>query len=86
MNLFGLAFFLTATIILLFILGSFLLKKKTINLIALIILLFCIISVTGSFFVGGWDGMAIGILTGSAFTGLVFGWLFSLIIFALRKY
>ena len=86
MDLFDLAFLLAGILILLFVIFSIQLTKKAVNFIALVILFVCTISLLGSiFFVGGWDGMAVGILTGSTFAGLVFGWLISLIIFSFRK-
>lgn len=86
MGLFDLATIAGVTLFITFLIFSFRLKKNTVNKIALSICLLCLLSLLGSIFlVGGWDGMAISILTGYIFAGMLFGWLMSLIIFSIRK-
>ena len=86
MELFDLAMLLGIAITIMFFIFSFKLKKKTVNKIALSISLLCLLSLLGSIFlIGGWDGIAVGILSGFIFTGALLGWLMSLIILSIRQ-
>ena len=86
MELFDLAMLLGIAITIMFFIFSFKLKKNTVNKIALSICLLCLLSLLGSIFlIGGWDGRAVGILSGFIFTGALLGWLMSLIILSIRQ-
>lgn len=85
MDLFDLAIIAEITIFIAFLIFSFKLNKNIVNKIALATCFLCLLSLFGSFLIGGWDGMAVGILTGFIFAGALFGWLVSLIIFSIRK-
>ena len=85
MNLFDLALISGITLFIAFLIFSFRLKKNTVNKIALSICLLCLLSLLSSILlIGGWDGMAVAILTGYIFAGMFFGWLMSLIIFSIK--
>ena len=85
MELFDLAMLLGIAITIMFFIFSFKLKKNTVNKIALSICLLCLLSLLSSILlIGGWDGMAVAILTGYIFAGMFFGWLMSLIIFSIK--